>query len=207
MISVNSTSINPTHVTGLLHTLSSASSILATAHKNGPVYTYSQYLRGASASLNAISAESVLATATASSAKASASAALRSAALDLAGLEWEQNQYTEWLTLWPERVVYWRFWFPSRLPFWFDYLFTISVLWYYICHWHWIMFWWLLGAFSFRQPRERAEPFPRSNYCSYYSARISNGWSLLYIRKNVGTTWARLFNSSPQMVFLHFRFM
>ncbi|OVF09092.1 putative sphingoid long-chain base transporter [Clavispora lusitaniae] len=104
MISVNSTSINPTHVTGLLHTLSSASSILATAHKNGPVYTYSQYLRGASASLNAISAESVLATATASSAKASASAALRSAALDLAGLEWEQNQYTEWLTLWPNAL-------------------------------------------------------------------------------------------------------
>lgn len=101
---MNSTFIDPNHTLGLLHTLASATSVVATATQDGTLYQYSQIVRGATDSLDIISAQQVLATATASSAQASASAVIASAMEDLAGLAWEQNNYHEWLTTWPNAL-------------------------------------------------------------------------------------------------------
>lgn len=101
---MSSTSINPTHVLGLLYTAASVSSAVATSVPPASLYQYSQMLRGAQASLEIISAQEVLATATETAAQASASAVISSAIEDLAELAWQQNNYNEWLTMWPNAL-------------------------------------------------------------------------------------------------------
>lgn len=127
---MNSTSIDPTHALGLLSTAASVTSMVATATDAGSLYQYSQMLRGASASLEIISAQQVLATATASAAQASAEAVISSAMEDLAGLAWQQNNYSEWLTMWPNAL------FAAIFGILFVGHLTLTILsnyWYYGC--------------------------------------------------------------------------
>lgn len=127
---MNSTSIDPTHTLGLLYTVASVTSLVATATDAGELYQYSQKLRGASASLDIISAQAVLATATAASAQASASAVISTAMENLAELSWQQNNYKEWLTTWPNAL------FAAIFGILFVIHLTLTVLsnyWYYGC--------------------------------------------------------------------------
>lgn len=95
------TYINPTATSGLLYTLTNAEHILSTASANAPLYTASDHLRGATNSLNIISAQQVLSTATDPQVQASATAVIESAIADLEALKWSENMYSEYLTLWP----------------------------------------------------------------------------------------------------------
>lgn len=98
------TYINPTATVGLMQTLSSALAVVSTATANAPLYTNSDYIRGATNSLNIISAQGILATATDAQSQAQATAIIESAILDLAALSFDENLYSEWLTLWPNVV-------------------------------------------------------------------------------------------------------
>lgn len=95
------TYINPTATSGLIHTLTSALAVVSTAKANAPLYTNSGYIRGASNSLNIISAQAVLATATDAETEASATAVIEAAIADLEAFRFSENIYSEWLTLWP----------------------------------------------------------------------------------------------------------
>lgn len=96
--------INPTHTLGLMHTLTSAVAVVSTAKNNAPLYTNSDYIRGATDSLNIISAQGMLATATDSETQARATAIIEEALEDLANLRFSQNLYSEWLVVWPNAI-------------------------------------------------------------------------------------------------------
>lgn len=98
------TSIDPTATLGLIHTLTSALAVVSTAKANAPLYTNSDYIRGATNSLNIISAEAMLATATDAETQGQATAIIEAAVLDLEALRFSKNLYSEWLVLWPNAV-------------------------------------------------------------------------------------------------------
>lgn len=93
--------IDPTATSGLLLTLSRAEKVLSTATANAPLYTASNQVRGATDSMNIISAQLVLSTATDAAARASATAVIEAALEDLQQLEELENMYLENLVLWP----------------------------------------------------------------------------------------------------------
>lgn len=93
--------IDPTATSGLIKILTSAENVLSTATANAPLYTASEQVRGASDSLNIISAQLVLSTATDDAARASATAVIEAALDDLQELSDLENMYLEDLVLWP----------------------------------------------------------------------------------------------------------
>lgn len=88
------TSINPTHASNLVRSLSSATLVAATATREGDLYSLSQVIRGAQASLSVISAEKVIATATADQPQSMATQQVFNSTLNLQSLEWSQNLYS-----------------------------------------------------------------------------------------------------------------
>lgn len=98
------THIDPTATLGLVYTLTSALAVVSTAKANAPLYSNSDYIRGATNSLNIISAEAMLATATDAETQAQATAIIEAAVLDLEALRFSKNLYSEWLVVWPNAV-------------------------------------------------------------------------------------------------------
>lgn len=98
-------SINPTHTSGLQHTLSSVISRASTETDPVNLMSLSQMGRGAQASLTIIGAEQVLATATADAVKARATQAIFEATVNLNELSDEENLYNTNLKMAPN-VVY-----------------------------------------------------------------------------------------------------
>lgn len=92
------TSVDPTHLLGLLSTLHSATQVAATATAEGDQYSLSMQIAQASASLAIISAEKVMATATGDS-QSLASNAILSAATKLSEIAFLQNNYRSFLNL------------------------------------------------------------------------------------------------------------
>lgn len=99
-----STYINPTHLSSLTLVLASATSALVTATKEADLYSISEVIRGAEASITVIQAENVLSTATVSLAEALASAAYWAAAVNLQELALDQNNYLEWIKYAPNAI-------------------------------------------------------------------------------------------------------
>lgn len=87
------TSIDATHLSGLSKTLVQALASAETATYNLDLYSLSEVIRGAEASLTVISAQNVLATATDSSVLAEATEALFEANYNLKELAMDQNLY------------------------------------------------------------------------------------------------------------------
>ncbi|CUM64883.1 uncharacterized protein PRCAT00002499001 [Priceomyces carsonii] len=98
------TSIDPTHSANLVASLSSAKSKFEVVTNTESLATFSAAIRGAQASLSAISYEEVIATATDDSVKASASKGLYNATVNLKELEWELNQYGMYLKMAPNAL-------------------------------------------------------------------------------------------------------
>lgn len=125
-------SINPTHNSGLLHTLSSVMDRASTETDPINLISMSQMARGAEASLTIIGAQEVLATATADSVKSQATQAIFEATLNLKELADEENLYNTNLKMAPN-IIY-------LVVFILIFLYICAMCWKSRYHWYNITF-------------------------------------------------------------------
>lgn len=128
-------SIDPRHLEGASKTLASVVAAMSTATE---MKTLSQYLVGASATMNIIEAQNLLATATDTLVKSQATHAINDSTSDLKALEWLLNLYGEILSTPPNAfycglfgalfVFYASMMIKSRF-WWFNIVSFVVLLW------------------------------------------------------------------------------